>query len=145
MRGPSSGTSAQHRPRSPVSQTGDRDDHGGVGPRLRLAPNLQGGGDSAVSREEEESGTCCLPDSGAIGMRETVIRLMVTNEMVGVILAQGGSYRLLTPAEVADWLKVSELTIKNKYRAWGLRPQKVGRLLRFRERDVVAYLERKYG
>lgn len=78
-------------------------------------------------------------------MRGTVIRLMVTNEMVGVILAQGGSYRLLTPAEVADWLKVSELTIKNKYRAWGLRPQKVGRLLRFRERDVIAYLERKYG
>ncbi|OYP19202.1 DNA-binding protein [Streptomyces sp. FBKL.4005] len=66
-------------------------------------------------------------------------------EMIGGILTQGGSYRLLTPAEVADWLKVSELTIKNKYRAWGLRPQKVGRLLRFRERDVVAYLERKYG
>lgn len=60
-------------------------------------------------------------------------------------LMQGGSYRLLTPAEVADWLKVSELTIKNKYRAWGLRPQKVGRLLRFRERDVIAYLEKRYG
>ncbi|MFE5096595.1 helix-turn-helix domain-containing protein [Streptomyces sp. NPDC056638] len=70
---------------------------------------------------------------------------MGTDGMVGAILMQGGSYRLLTPAEVADWLKVSELTIKNKYRAWGLRPQKVGRLLRFRERDVVAYLERKYG
>ncbi|MFJ1730240.1 helix-turn-helix domain-containing protein [Streptomyces sp. NPDC088254] len=66
-------------------------------------------------------------------------------EKVGAILTQGGSYRLLTPAEVADWLKVSELTIKNKYRVWGLRPQKVGRLLRFRERDIVAYLERKYG
>ncbi|MGA5097090.1 helix-turn-helix domain-containing protein [Streptomyces lavendulocolor] len=57
----------------------------------------------------------------------------------------GGSYRLLTPAEVATWLQVSELTIKNKYRMWGLKPQKVGRLLRFRERDVIAYLEKKYG
>ncbi|MFJ3728934.1 helix-turn-helix domain-containing protein [Streptomyces sp. NPDC090045] len=61
------------------------------------------------------------------------------------VLAHGGSYALLTPAEVADWLKVSEITIKNKYRAWGIRPQKVGRLLRFRERDVVDYLDRRYG
>ncbi|WP_327733568.1 helix-turn-helix domain-containing protein [Streptomyces nojiriensis] len=60
-------------------------------------------------------------------------------------MAQGGSYRLLTPAEVAEWLKVSEVTVRNKYRAWGLRPQKVGRLLRFRERDVVAYLDGRYG
>ncbi|MFI6012455.1 helix-turn-helix domain-containing protein [Streptomyces sp. NPDC051243] len=60
-------------------------------------------------------------------------------------MPQGGSYRLLTPAEVAEWLQVSEMTIKNKYRAWGIRPQKVGRLLRFRERDVVAYLESNYG
>ncbi|MGW6536138.1 helix-turn-helix domain-containing protein [Streptomyces sp. NPDC055051] len=58
---------------------------------------------------------------------------------------QGGSYRLLTAGEVAEWLKVSEVTVKNKYRTWGLRPQKVGRLLRFRERDVIAYLESKHG
>ncbi|MFF1370035.1 helix-turn-helix domain-containing protein [Streptomyces virginiae] len=63
----------------------------------------------------------------------------------GSRLAQGGSYRLLTPAEVAEWLKVSEVTVKNKYRSWGLRPQKVGRLLRFRERDVVSYLDSRYG
>ncbi|WP_411120571.1 helix-turn-helix domain-containing protein [Streptomyces sp. x-19] len=60
-------------------------------------------------------------------------------------MTQGGSNRLLTPEEVADWLKVSEITVKNKYRAWGLKPQKVGRLLRFRERDIVAYLEAHYG
>ncbi|MEV7731592.1 helix-turn-helix domain-containing protein [Streptomyces sp. NPDC088921] len=63
----------------------------------------------------------------------------------GSELTQGGSYRLLTPAEVAEWLQVSELTIKNKYRAWGLKAQKVGRLLRFRERDVIAYLNSNYG
>ncbi|WP_327257342.1 MULTISPECIES: helix-turn-helix domain-containing protein [unclassified Streptomyces] len=61
------------------------------------------------------------------------------------MLARGGSYVLLTSAEVADWLKVSEVTVKNKHRAWGLRSQKVGRLLRFRERDVVDYLDRMYG
>jgi len=57
----------------------------------------------------------------------------------------GGSNRLLTSEEVAGWLKVSETTVRNKYRTWGLPAQKVGRLLRFRERDVVTYLDRNYG
>ncbi|WP_438470725.1 helix-turn-helix domain-containing protein [Streptomyces asiaticus] len=57
---------------------------------------------------------------------------------------KGGSNRLLTPEEVADWLRVSPVTVKNKYRSWGLKPQKVGRLLRFRERDVTAYLDDNY-
>lgn len=60
-------------------------------------------------------------------------------------MTAGGSNRLLTPEEVAAWLKVSEITVKNKYRTWGLKAQKVGRLLRFRERDIVAYLEGNYG
>ncbi|MFF4528146.1 helix-turn-helix domain-containing protein [Streptomyces sp. NPDC001407] len=60
-------------------------------------------------------------------------------------MTRGGSNRLLTPEEVADWLKVSEITVKNKYRTWGLKAQKVGRLLRFRERDIVAYLDDNYG
>jgi len=60
-------------------------------------------------------------------------------------LSQGGSNRLLTPEEVAEWLKVSEITVRNKYRVWGLKAQKVGRLLRFRERDIVAYLDENYG
>jgi excisionase family DNA binding protein len=57
---------------------------------------------------------------------------------------KGGSNRLLTPEEVAEWLRVSPVTVKNKYRTWGLKAQKVGRLLRFRERDVVAYLDSNY-
>jgi excisionase family DNA binding protein len=60
-------------------------------------------------------------------------------------VTQGGSNRLLTPEEVAEWLKVSDTTVRNKYRAWGLKAQKVGRLLRFRERDIVSYLEDNYG
>ena len=60
-------------------------------------------------------------------------------------MSAGSSNRLLTPEEVASRLKVSETTVKNKYRTWGLRPQKVGRLLRFRERDIVAYLDDNYG
>ncbi|MYT31714.1 helix-turn-helix domain-containing protein [Streptomyces sp. MspMP-M5] len=47
--------------------------------------------------------------------------------------------------EVAAWLRVSEVTVRNKYRTWGIEPQKVGRLLRFRERDIANYLEEPYG
>ncbi|MFC5247354.1 helix-turn-helix domain-containing protein [Streptomyces nigrescens] len=60
-------------------------------------------------------------------------------------MTRGGSNRLLTVKEVAAWLRVSEATVRNKYRAWGIRPQKVGRLLRFRERDIANYLEKHYG
>ncbi|MFF9560713.1 helix-turn-helix domain-containing protein [Streptomyces albus] len=60
-------------------------------------------------------------------------------------MTRGGSNQLLTSKEVADWLRVSETTVRNKYRSWGLKPQKVGRLLRFRERDVVTYLDQHYG
>ncbi|MFE3646419.1 helix-turn-helix domain-containing protein [Streptomyces sp. NPDC059152] len=60
-------------------------------------------------------------------------------------MTRGGSNRLLTVEEVATWLRVSEATVRNKYRAWGIRPQKVGRLLRFRERDIANYLEEHYG
>ncbi|MFI1307625.1 helix-turn-helix domain-containing protein [Streptomyces sioyaensis] len=60
-------------------------------------------------------------------------------------MTRGGSNRLLTVEEVAAWLRVTETTVRNKYRAWGIKPQKVGRLLRFRERDIANYLEEHYG
>ncbi|GHJ35471.1 helix-turn-helix domain-containing protein [Streptomyces sp. TS71-3] len=60
-------------------------------------------------------------------------------------MTRGGSNRLLTVQEVADWLRVSEVTVRNKYRTWGIKPQKVGRLLRFRERDILTYLDQHHG
>ncbi|MEY9963338.1 excisionase family DNA binding protein [Streptacidiphilus sp. MAP12-16] len=60
-------------------------------------------------------------------------------------MTRGGSNQLLTPEEVAKWLKVSASTVRNRYQAWGLKPQRVGRLLRFRERDIEAYLDRNHG
>ncbi|GAA2110029.1 helix-turn-helix domain-containing protein [Streptomyces synnematoformans] len=53
--------------------------------------------------------------------------------------------RLLTVGEVAAWLRVSQASVRNKYRLWGIPPQKVGRLLRFRARDVTRYLDKHYG
>ncbi|WP_253911406.1 helix-turn-helix domain-containing protein [Streptomyces sp. CNQ-509] len=53
--------------------------------------------------------------------------------------------RLLTVGEVAAWLRVRQATVRNKYRLWGIPPQKVGRLLRFRAREVKRYLDKHYG
>jgi excisionase family DNA binding protein len=60
-------------------------------------------------------------------------------------VTRGGSNRLLTVEEVAEWLRVTPTTVRNRHRLWGLKPQKVGRLLRFRERDVATFLDEHYG
>ncbi|AAZ55833.1 hypothetical protein JCM3263A_31480 [Thermobifida fusca] len=55
----------------------------------------------------------------------------------------GGSNRLVTPQELADWLHVPVKTVYDRWRQWGLRPYKIGRHLRWLERDVLAWLERQ--
>src|SRR4051794_5552364 len=55
----------------------------------------------------------------------------------------GGSNRLLTVVEVAEYLGVPKKTVYECWRSWGLRAYKVGRHLRFRERDIGVWLERR--
>ncbi|MGW4762327.1 helix-turn-helix domain-containing protein [Streptomyces pseudogriseolus] len=88
------------------------------------------------------------PGRSVHGRRPVAIR----NGKCGNVLRGGecrvrrdGGNRLLTVEEVAEWLRVSEATVRNKYRRWEIKPQKVGRLLRVRERDIANYLERHYG
>jgi excisionase family DNA binding protein len=57
--------------------------------------------------------------------------------------ALGGSNRLLTVAEVAEYLGVPEKTIYQRWRPWGFTAYKVGRHLRFRERDIEFWLEQQ--
>ncbi|WP_431933738.1 helix-turn-helix domain-containing protein [Nonomuraea jabiensis] len=45
--------------------------------------------------------------------------------------------------EVADYLGVPKTTVYDRWRAWGLKAHKVGRALRFRERNVESWLERQ--
>ncbi len=52
----------------------------------------------------------------------------------------GGSNRLLTVGELADYLGVPKKTVYSCWRAWGLKAHKVGRHLRFRERHVEDWL-----
>lgn len=56
-------------------------------------------------------------------------------------MTSGGSNKLLTVAQVADILNVSRDTVYDKWREWGLKCYRVGTQLRFREREVWAWLE----
>lgn len=49
--------------------------------------------------------------------------------------------RLLSAQEAADALNIKKRTLYEQWRNWGLHPTKVGRELRFRETDILAYLE----
>lgn len=65
----------------------------------------------------------------------------VTGCNTGVYVSVGGSNRLVGCREVAEFLSVPERTVRENWRRWGLKAHKVGRAIRFRERDVEAYLE----
>lgn len=47
----------------------------------------------------------------------------------------------MTPEETADYLSVSKRTLLDRYRRWGLPVVRVGRHLRFRERDVESWID----
>ena len=55
----------------------------------------------------------------------------------------GGSNKLLTVPAAADLLSVPERRLRDHWRQWGLPAFKVGRELRFRERDLWNWLETK--
>jgi excisionase family DNA binding protein len=53
----------------------------------------------------------------------------------------GGSNRMLSVVEVAEQLGVSKFTVYDSWRGWGLEAHRVGKHLRFRERDLEAWLD----
>lgn len=55
----------------------------------------------------------------------------------------GGSNRMLSSRDVAGLLSVPEVTVRAKWREWGLQAYRVGRHLRWREREVQAWIERQ--
>ncbi|NEA59410.1 helix-turn-helix domain-containing protein [Streptomyces sp. SID13666] len=54
---------------------------------------------------------------------------------------RGGSNKLLTPLEAAQFLAVSLSTFYSNWRRWGIKAHRVGKHLRFRERDLESWLE----
>jgi excisionase family DNA binding protein len=54
----------------------------------------------------------------------------------------GGSNRLLSAREVAAILSVPERTIREKWRDWELPAYRIGKHLRWKEREVYAWIDR---
>jgi excisionase family DNA binding protein len=55
----------------------------------------------------------------------------------------GGSNRLLSAREVAAILGVPERTVRDKWRTWGLLAYRIGKHLRWKERDLLAWIDRQ--
>ncbi|MGE3619074.1 MAG: helix-turn-helix domain-containing protein [Acidimicrobiia bacterium] len=52
--------------------------------------------------------------------------------------------RFLTPAEVAELLRVSPMTVYRLIKAGEIRAARIGRSFRIREQDVDAYLQARF-
>jgi len=55
----------------------------------------------------------------------------------------GGSNRLLSSRDVAVILAIPERTVRDKWKEWGLPTYRIGKHLRWKERDVYAWIERQ--
>lgn len=53
----------------------------------------------------------------------------------------GGSNKMLSADQVGDLLGVSARTVREYWKPWGLQAYRIGKHLRWRERDVVSYVE----
>ena len=55
----------------------------------------------------------------------------------------GGSNKLISLKDTAAMLDVPESSMYKNWRMWGLKAYRVGRSLKFRERDIEAWLDRQ--
>ena len=55
----------------------------------------------------------------------------------------GGSNRLLSSRDVAAILSIPERTVRDRWKEWGLPTYRIGKHLRWKERDVYAWIERQ--
>lgn len=61
----------------------------------------------------------------------------------GEQMSAGGSNRLLRYAEAAGYLNMSESTLRQNWRRWGLQAHRIGRSVQFRERELERWIESK--
>ena len=55
----------------------------------------------------------------------------------------GGSNQLLSSRDVAAILAIPERTVRDRWKEWGLQAYRIGKHLRWKERDVYAWIERQ--
>lgn len=56
---------------------------------------------------------------------------------------RGGSNQLISAEATAELLDVSVDTIYRRWKSWGLKGYRIGRQLKFRVRDIEAFIERQ--
>jgi excisionase family DNA binding protein len=56
-------------------------------------------------------------------------------------VSAGGSNVLLTPDQAAERLAIPKRTLMDSYQRWKLRHVRVGKHIRFRERDVESWID----
>jgi excisionase family DNA binding protein len=56
-------------------------------------------------------------------------------------MAPGGSNKPLRYAEAAEYLNISESTLRQNWRRYGLRAHRIGRTIQFRERELERWIE----
>jgi excisionase family DNA binding protein len=57
----------------------------------------------------------------------------------------GGSNRLLTLPEAADYIRAHPETLRKHRGRWGIPAVRMGKHLVFRERDLKAFIERRFA
>jgi excisionase family DNA binding protein len=72
-------------------------------------------------------------------MSERAAERKDTGQRTGTL---GGSNKMLSAREVAAILAVPERTVRAKWRDWGLPAYRIGKHLRWRERDLHAWIDR---
>jgi excisionase family DNA binding protein len=50
---------------------------------------------------------------------------------------------MLSARDVAELLAVPERTVRDKWRTWGLPAYRIGKHLRWKERDVLSWIDRQ--
>ncbi len=80
------------------------------------------------------------PRSGNSEEKDVTVNRRRTIARTGTL---GGSNRMLSARDVAAILAVPERTVRDKWREWGLPAYRIGKHLRWRERDVHAWIDRQ--
>jgi excisionase family DNA binding protein len=57
--------------------------------------------------------------------------------------SSGGGSRMLSVRDVAEILGVSPDTVYDEWRKWGLKGYRIGKHLRFRERELEQWIEKQ--
>jgi len=77
--------------------------------------------------------------SGGNGKKEASALRKGVGSRTGTL---GGSNRMLSAREVAAILSVPERTVREKWRDWELPAYRIGKHLRWKEREVHAWIDR---